>query len=237
LRTFDAIFAVAAERKGGAAALKKSLAETASLTPAAIAALPDDRALAEMTRRIFYAGFSSKVIDAKWDGFEAAFDRFDPRACAFMTEERFDTLTSDSAIIRNGAKIRAVQINAKFVLDLAAEHGSAARFFAEWPDADYAGLLDVMKKRGSHLGGDAAMRFLRAIGKPAFITSPDMVAALIREGVLTKPPSGKRDLAAIQSAFNEWSKESGLDLTAISCVLAMSIDGHGAATRREVRAQ
>ena len=35
-----------------------------------------------MTRRIFYAGFSSKVIDDKWGAFEAAFDRFDPRACA-----------------------------------------------------------------------------------------------------------------------------------------------------------
>jgi 3-methyladenine DNA glycosylase Tag len=226
MRTFDAIFAVAAERKGGAAALKRILAETASLSPAAIAALPDDRVLAEMTRRVFYAGFSSRVIDDKWEAFEAAFDHFDPRACAFMTDERFDALTQNAGIIRNGAKIRSVQINAQLVLDLAAERGSAARFIAEWPDADYAGLLDVLKRRGSHLSGDAAMRFLRAIGKPAFIASPDMVAALIREGILAKPPSGKRDLAAIQIAFNQWATESGLDLTAISRVLAMSIGDH-----------
>jgi hypothetical protein len=49
-----------------------------------------------------------------------------------------------------------------------------------------------------------------------------------------RPPGGKRDLAAIQAAFNQWSGESGRDLTAISRVLAMSIDGgaHNLATSR-----
>jgi len=227
MRRFDEIFAVAAERKGGATALEKMLAQTASRPSTEIAAIPDDRLLAEMTRRIFYAGFSSKVIDTKWEAFEAAFDGFDAHTCAFMTEERFDTLMQDRGIVRNGAKIRAVQINAQFLLDLKSEHGSAARFFAEWPDSNYVGLLDVLKKRASHLGGDAAARFLRAIGKPAFVTSPDMVAALIREGVLDRPPSGKRDLTVVQAAFNQWSSESGRDLTAISRVLAMSISGDG----------
>jgi 3-methyladenine DNA glycosylase Tag len=227
MRPFDEIFATAAARKGGIGELETILAETASADPAVIAAITDDRILAAMTRRIFNAGFSSKVIDAKWDAFEAAFDRFDPRACAFMTEERFDALMKDRAIVRNGAKIRSVQVNARLLLDLASEHGSAARFFAGWPDGDYVGLLDMLKKRGSHFGGDSAMRFLRAIGKPAFVTSADMVAALIREQVLTAPPGGKRDLATIQNAFNQWSHESGRDLTAISRVLAMSVDNGG----------
>ncbi len=203
--------------------------------PAEIAAIPDNRILAEMTRRIFYAGFSSKVIDDKWQAFETGFDKFDPNVCAFMTEEHFDTLMQDRGIVRNGAKVRSVQINAQFLLDLRAKHGSAARFFADWPDSDYVGLLDVLKKRANHLGGDAAGRFLRAIGKPAFIASPDMVAALIREGVIERPPGGKRDLAAIQGAFNQWSNESGRDLTAISRVLAMSIDAHSDSRPRSRR--
>lgn len=169
MRRFAEIFALAAARKGGAAVLEQMLATTASRPPAEIAAIPDDRILAEMTRRIFHAGFSSKVIDDKWAAFEAAFDDFDPNACAFITKERFDALTRDRGIVRNGAKIRSVQLNARFILDLAAEHGSAARFFADWPDSDYAGLLAVLKTRASHLGGDAAGRFLRAIGKPAFM--------------------------------------------------------------------
>lgn len=230
MRRFATIFALAAKRKGGDAALEALLAGTAPRSAAEIAATPDDRILAEMTRRIFYAGFSSKVIDGKWPGFEAAFDGFDPRACAFMTDARFDALTKDTRIIRNGAKIRSVQVNAAFLLELAAEHGSAARFFADWPDSDHVGLLEVLKKRASHLGGDAAARFLRAIGKPAFIARPDVVAALIREGVLERPPGGKRDLAAIQAAFNRWSAESGRDLTSISRVLAMSIGEQASGT-------
>lgn len=227
MRRFATILALAAGRKDGAEALEAILATTKSRSPAEIATVPDDRILAEMTRRIFYAGFSSKVIDAKWDGFEAAFDGFDPRACAFMSDDRFDALTKDTRIIRNGAKIRSVQANAAFLLEMAEKHGSAARFFADWPDADYVGLLEVLKKRASHLGGDAAGRFLRAIGKPAFILTPDVTAALIREGVVERPPSGKKDLAAVQEAFNRWSRESGRDLTEISRVLAMSLDGPG----------
>lgn len=58
-------------------------------------------------------------------------------------------------------------------------HGSAARYFADWPDNNYVGLLNVLKERGSYLSGDAGMRFLRTIGKPAFITTKDVVAALV----------------------------------------------------------
>lgn len=227
MRDFEAIFALAATRKGGAAALEAMLAETAPRSPAEIAATPDDRILAEMSRRIFNAGFSAKVITEKWPAFEAGFDGFDPRRCAFMTEDRFDALLKDRGIVRNAAKIKAVLVNARLLLDLAAEHGSAARAFADWPDTDHVGLLELLRKRGSHLGGDAAGRFLRGIGKAAFIATPDVVAALRREGVIDKPPSAKRDFAAMQGAFNGWMAESGRDLTAISRVLALSVDSPG----------
>lgn len=231
MKAFADLFALAADRKGREAALVGILARTASKTRDEIAATPDDRILAEMTRRIFYAGFSSKIIDDKWPAFERGFFDFDPNACAFMTEEHFDALLQDRGIVRNGAKIKSVQVNARFVLDLRSEHGSAAGFFASWADTDYVGLLNVLKKRGSHLGGDAAKRFLRGIGKPAFIATPDVVAALIREGIIDHAPGGKRDLAQVQLAFNQWGAESGRDLTDISRVLAMSIDAssHGIA--------
>ncbi|MDB5376411.1 MAG: 3-methyl-adenine glycosylase [Rubritepida sp.] len=227
MRRFATIFALAAGRKGGEAALEVLLAETAPRSPAEIAATPDDRLLAEMTWRIFCAGFSSQAIEGKWPGFEAAFDR---RPARLRLHERCALRRADQGTIRNGAKIRSVQVNAAFLVDLAEKHGSAARFFADWPDSDHVGLLDLLKKRASHLGGDSAGRFLRVIGKPAFIARPDVVAALIREGVLERPPGGKRDLAAIQAAFNRWAAESGRDLTSISRVLAMSIgeQGHGA---------
>ena len=43
------------------------------------------------------------------------------------------------------------------------------------------------------------------------------------QGVLTKPPGGKRDMKTIQDAFNLWSAQSGRDLTAISRALAMTV--------------
>jgi 3-methyladenine DNA glycosylase Tag len=140
-----------------------------------------------------------------------------------MDEDEFDAHLKDPRIVRNAQKILSVQANARFLLDMAQTSGGAGRFFADWPDSDYAGLLEVLKTRASRLGGEAGMRFLRDLGKPSFITSRDVVAALIREGVVDRPPSGTRDQAAVQAAFNGWAAESGRDLTAISRVLAMSV--------------
>jgi 3-methyladenine DNA glycosylase Tag len=226
---FDRVIALASANKGGMAALEELLAMTKSASPAVIAAIPDDRLLSEMSRRIFQAGFSWKVVDDKWPAFEELFAGFEPRVCAAMPEERFDALLKDGRIIRNAAKIRSIVANAGFILELAAakggsaKGGSAARFIADWPDSDYIGLLDLFEKRASRLSGQAAMRFLRSIGKPAFITTNAVVTALIREGVLTKPAVGKRDMKTIQDTFNAWSAESGRDLTEISRIMAMSV--------------
>ncbi|RBP02413.1 DNA-3-methyladenine glycosylase I [Roseiarcus fermentans] len=223
MRPFDEIIGLAVGRHGGSDAFERMLAETRPSPLHVIAAIPDDRILATMTRRVFYAGFSSKVIDSKWEAFESAFEHFDPARCAWMTEERLDELLKRPDIVKNGAKIKSVLENGRFVMELAAKHGAAARFFAEWPDKDYVGLLEFLKKNASRLGGETGMRFLRSIGKPAFIPTPDVVRALIREEVLSKSPSGRGDLLKIQAAFNQWSDQSGLDLTSISRTLAMSV--------------
>ncbi len=176
-----------------------------------------------MSRCVFQAGFSWKVIQNKWPGFEEAFEGFDPNRSAMMSDETFDALLKDRRIVRNGQKVAAVRANGQFLVDLARAHGSAARFFAGWPDEDYVGLLDLLKVRASRLGGGSAMYFLRSMGKPSFITSRDVVAALIRDGVIDRPPSGKRDMKAVQAAFNQWAEESGKDLTTISRTLALSV--------------
>lgn len=64
--SFETIRARAARRKGGDKAL-------AALLPAApavkvLARLKDDRVLAEMTKRVFSAGFVWSVIENKWPG-------------------------------------------------------------------------------------------------------------------------------------------------------------------------
>jgi 3-methyladenine DNA glycosylase Tag len=222
MQSFDQIYDRAAERRGGEAALEAALAEYPSKSAVELAAIPDDRWLAEMTRGVFRAGFNWRVIDNKWTGFEAAFHGFDPPLNAAMSEEEFDAHLKDTQIIRNAQKVASVRANAQFLVDLAREHGSAAKFFADWPDSDFIGLLDLMKKRAARCHGETAMRFFRTMGKPAFMTTRDVAAALIEAGVIDKPPSGRKDFQAVQDAFNRWSHATGRDLTALSRVLAMS---------------
>jgi len=223
IRQFGDIIAVAAKCKGGLSALEDALAATPASLLSTVAAIPDDRILAEMSRWIFYAGFSARVVDAKWLGFEKSFSHFDLRINAYMDNDRLDELSRDPEIVRNGPKIRAVRANARLLLDFASSDGSAAHFFAQWPDEDYVGLLYLLKEQGSYLSGHAAMRFLRAIGKTAFILIDDVVDALIRENVIAGAPRTRKDRTAVQAAFNIWSQQSGRNLTEISRILAISV--------------
>ena len=221
-RSFEDLFALAAARKGGAEAFEKTL--PAPKTPAQLAAIPDDRWLAAMTRAVFQAGFSWKVIATKWPGFEDAFWGFDPGRCSMMSDDDLDTLLKNTRIVRNGAKIRSVTENATFLREQGAEHGSAAKAFANWPTEDFIGLLALLKKRASRLGGTSGQYFLRAMGVDGFVLSRDVVRALIREGVVEKEPTSQRDLARVQEAFNHWRGESDRPLTHISRTLASSIE-------------
>lgn len=220
MRSYDEIFAIAAARKGGADALHALL--TPSNSAAEVAQIPEDRWLATFARGLFATGLNWKVIEAKWPGFEAAFDGFNVDACAMIAEDRFDALVSDTRIVRHGAKIQAVQANAVLIQDLRAE-GGIARVVADWPATEFHLLLDLLKKRGSRLGGSIGAYALRNLGRDGYILSRDVTARLIAEGVIDKPATSKTAQARVQEAFNTWMDQSGLGLTPISRTLAMSL--------------
>jgi 3-methyladenine DNA glycosylase Tag len=222
MRSFSDLYAIAAGRKGGPDALEAMLPRPRP--PAELAAIPDDRWLSAAARAIFQAGFSGSVIEAKWPGFEDAFQGFDPSRLSLWAGDDLDRLLKDPRIVRNGAKLQAVLDNAVFFTDLARSHGSAARAFAEWPATDHVGLLDLLAKKGSRLGGTTGAYFLRNMGRDGFILTDSVTARLIAEGVLAKPASSRKDMAAVQAAFTAWAAESGRSLAEISRVLALSID-------------
>jgi 3-methyladenine DNA glycosylase Tag len=221
MRPFDKLYALAVARKGETGVLE-SLQHPKP--QAEIAAMPDDRFLALMTKCIFQSGFNWKVVEAMWPGFEAAFNSFDVGYCAMLHDEDFGRLVSDTRIVRHGPKIKAVQENAAFLSDIAREHGSAGAFFASWPTENYIGLLDLLQKKGSRLGGNTGQYFLRFAGIDSFILSQSVVNRLIAEGVVDKAPTSAKDKAAVQAAFNTWRAQSGRSLTEISRILAVSID-------------
>lgn len=220
MRHFDEIFQIAADRKGGAEAILSDL--PTPLSPAELAQIPEDRWLAQMTKSIFQAGFNWKVIEAKWDGFEDAFDGFNVNRCAFLNDEEFDALLSNKAVVRNGMKLRTVIDNAIFIQELR-EQGGIGEVIGNWPSTDYIGLLELLKKNASRMGGNSATYALRFMGKDSFILSQDVTARLIAEGVIDKPATSKTALRAVQAAFNDWMDQSGRGLTQISRVLAMSV--------------
>ncbi|WP_108859417.1 DNA-3-methyladenine glycosylase I [Ruegeria sp. Alg231-54] len=217
---FDEIFAMAANRHGGPDALNEKLSKPKSL--AELAEMPEDRWLSIITKTIFQAGFNWKVIENKWDGFEIAFDGFDAGRCAFMDDEKFDALLQDTRIVRNGTKIATVRDNAAFLLELRDE-GGAGQVLGGWPSEEFAGLLAMLGKRGSRLGGASAQYAMRFAGRDSYILSQDVTARLIAEGVVDKAPTSKKAMAAVQEAFNTWMDQSGRSLTEISRVLAMSL--------------
>lgn len=192
-------------------------------TPAELAAVPDDRFLSMMTRCVFQAGFVWKVIEAKWDGFEAAFDGFDPGRVSLYDDDEVARLVSDTRIVRNGQKIISTIENAQFVQAVAAEHGSFGRFLADWPVSDQAGLMEVLKRRGSRLAGMSGQYFLRFSGWDAFILSRDVSTALVRAGVVDKPPTSISALSKVQAAMTDWTAQSGRSQAEVSRILAMSV--------------
>ncbi len=220
MRTFDEIFEIAAERHPGTDAIEQQLEKPKPVS--ALTAVPEDRWLAQMTRSVFQSGFNWKVIEAKWDGFETAFHGFDVDRNAMMNDEDLDRLLTDKAIVRNGSKIIAVRDNAIFISELRKDGGIGA-VIANWPDEDYVGLLEMLKKRGARLGGITGQYVLRVMGKDAFILSRDVVGRLVAEGVVDKPPTSKKALLAVQDAFNAWRAQSGRSFNEISRVLALSV--------------
>ena len=221
MKAFSKLYEQAASRKGGKQAVESMIPKPRSA--AALARTPDDRWLSGMAKAVFRAGFNWSVVDNKWPDIEMAFDGFDPHHVAFLSDDDLDALLKDERIIRHWRKLKAIRTNAQYVVDLAAEHGSAAKYFANYPSTEYIGLLDDIKKRAAFLGGTTGQYFLRELGKDSFILSRDVVAALTREKIFEGSPTSKSSLAAIQNAFNEWVEDGGGSLTRVSRVLAFTV--------------
>ncbi|KIC21647.1 DNA-3-methyladenine glycosylase I [Leisingera sp. ANG-Vp] len=217
MRSFDEIYAISADRHGGPGALEEKLGKP----DPEITKLPEDRWLSVMTKCIFQAGFNWKVIEAKWDGFEELFHGFELGPCAFMDDREFDAILGDTRVVRNGAKLATVRANASLLMELR-DQGGAGEVLGGWASTDYIGLLEMLKKRGSRLGGNTGQYAMRFAGRDSFILSRDVTARLMAEGVIDKPASSKAAMKAVQGAFNTWMEQSGRSLNEISRVLAFS---------------
>ena len=118
----------------------------------------------------------------------------------------------------------SVRDNARFLQEIAKEHGGFGRFLANWPSSDEIGLLNLLAKRGSRLGGNTGQMLLRFLGWDGFVTSRDVTACLRDAGLdIAEEVKSKTDLLKVQAQFNAWAGETGLPYIHLSRICAMSI--------------
>jgi 3-methyladenine DNA glycosylase Tag len=222
LERFEQIYQRACARHGGETTLGKLMPVVRSART--LAHSKNDRWLAQMTRCIFQAGFVWRVVDHKWEGFEDVFFGFPPEKIIMLSPEQIDRFAQNPRIIRNRQKVLSVQANARFILDISAEHGSFGKFIGHWPAQELIELFAVLKNRGSRLGGMTGQRILRNMGKDTFIVTADVVRCLQRSGLdIGDNPSSKRELRLIQDTFNQWHVESELPYSHLSRIAALSV--------------
>lgn len=222
IRAFKETYERAKERKGGGAALEALL--SAPKTASQIRKIPEDRFLATMTKCINQAGFSWKVIEQKWPEFEEAFFGFKVDTLSLLSDEQWEAYTNDRRVVRSWQKIKALKENVAWLFEERAVNQGIAALIADWPDADFVGLLAYLKKQGSRLGGNSGQRFLRYMGKDAFVLSRDVVTALRGAGLdIKEEPSSQREMKLIQQAFNQWQAETGRPFVQLSQIASFSV--------------
>ncbi|MGC9403288.1 DNA-3-methyladenine glycosylase I [Vibrio genomosp. F10] len=219
--SFNDIYDRACQRKGGEEALESLLEEP--LSRAQLASISDDRFLAQFTRSIFQSGFVWRVIHNKWPSFEEVFWEFNIEKLLLMPNDMLERKSQDKRIVRNFTKVKTVIANAQMIRNVQLEHGSFARFIANWPEDDIVGLWLYLKKHGQRLGGNTGPYALRQLGKDTFILSRDIESYLRAQNIIEGGLYSKRSLDAIQLAFNHWQSESGRSLGELSRLIAFGV--------------
>ncbi|WP_423824019.1 DNA-3-methyladenine glycosylase I [Salinisphaera sp. SPP-AMP-43] len=222
MTVFHMIEQAAEQRLGGLEALESHLIRPEP--PESLAMIGDDRYLSVMCRRIFRAGLTHRLVDARWPAFELAFDDFDLARVAELDDTDLRRLATDETLIRHRKKIFAVRDNAQAMQAIVDEFGSFGFWLAEWPEDEIVDLWAELKKRFTQLGGNSGPAFLRMAGKDTFLLTDWVVQAMDHWNAYSGKVHTRSGQADVQALFNQWHSESGRPYCQISQILAFSID-------------
>ena len=118
-----------------------------------------------MSKAIFTAGLSWKMVENKWPDFRKAFGNFSPAKVAKLGEKDVQALMKDTKIVRNEKKIRATIENARTVLDLEKEHGSVKEYLDSFGTKEKL-VLEDLQRRFKFMGPSTARMYLWMAGYP-----------------------------------------------------------------------
>ena len=126
----------------------------------------EDAYFENMTRVIFLAGLSWRMIDKKWHSFRRAFKGFSIGAVAEFGEKDVQQLMNDTSIVRNRAKIVAAVNNAKEFQTIKKEYGSFQRYLDSLDKSDnYSRVIKELGKKFNRIGPSSARIFLYTVGE------------------------------------------------------------------------
>jgi 3-methyladenine DNA glycosylase Tag len=116
-----------------------------------------------LTRAIFQAGISWRVVSAKWDGIRDAFGGFDPDKIASLQPDDIARIETDARVIRNRAKIEATVQNAQEFAAVLGAYGSVRGYLASFRDARSA--AGDLPRRFRFLGDAGVWRLLTSAAR------------------------------------------------------------------------
>lgn len=220
MKDFDWLVQRAEELKGPN--FKTLLPNT--LNAKALSARDDAFYLSLIGLRIFRAGLKHSVVDDKWPMFEQVFKGFEPAYVAALSDEALEAHMLQPGLIKHWGKMKALRTNAAWLMELRREANGFGDYIANWPVTDIVNLWLEMKKKGAQLGGRSAQAVLRMAGKDTFMLSEDVMVQLRAQGIVDRVEnsSAKRDLLAIQEAFNTWHEQSGWPMSHLSRMLSFT---------------
>ncbi len=125
----------------------------------------DSEYFERMTKAVFTAGLSWKMVEKKWPNFTKAFSGFSLSKVKGFSEKNIGILLKDEAIVRNERKIRATVYNAGQFLQLGKEFDSFRGYLGSF-GKDEERLQRDLQEKFQHLGSSTARMFLWSVGYP-----------------------------------------------------------------------
>jgi 3-methyladenine DNA glycosylase Tag len=116
-----------------------------------------------MSKAIFQAGISWKVVENKWPGTREVFHDFDALAVAAMPEAEIAGAAQDSRIIRNRKKVEAIVDNARRIVELDEEYKGFRNYLRS--HGDFEATVKDLRKNFRFLGEMGCFYFLYVVGE------------------------------------------------------------------------
>jgi len=126
----------------------------------------DDAYFENMTRVIFQAGLSWKMIAKKWPNFQKAFENFSIEKVSRFRDSDAERLMKNEGIVRNRVKIAATIQNAAQFKSVKKQFGSFQSYLDRLDKSNnYALVIKELGKRFQRLGPSSARIFLYTVGE------------------------------------------------------------------------